>query len=193
MIITYLLLTGPPGAGKGTQSGLLCKKYGLHHLSTGDLFRQHMQKGSPLGQNVKKLVENGQLVPDNVVHEMVVNTLEGLTNHVLLDGYPRTLQQAHALEAYLALPTKHIQTIVLQLHVDQNTLKQRLRLRGQSSGRSDDANDNKINHRLHVYEEETQPMMAYYHKRGQLKVIPAEGTVEAVFAALCKAVDGAFD
>ena len=193
MIITYLLLTGPPGAGKGTQGALLCKKYGLHHLSTGDLFRQHVQKGTSLGQKIKKLVENGQLVPDNIVHKMVVNTLDRLTNNVLLDGYPRTLKQAHALHAYLAPQAKNTQIIVLQLRVKQNTLKQRLRLRGLSSGRPDDEDDNKISHRLHVYEAETKPMMAYYHKREQLKVILAEGTVEDVFATLCGTVNGAFD
>lgn len=185
----YVILTGPPGSGKGTQGLRLCEKYALRHLSTGDLFRKHMRDRTDLGEQIRQIVENGRLVPDKIVHEGVVHALKGLqgVKGVLLDGYPRTLMQAQALDAYLGPAAKKL--FVLHLDVPAAEIKQRIRLRGKHSGRSDDQDESKVNHRLQVYEAETLPVLAYYRKQQKLHSIPALGKIETIFAALSQQVD----
>ena len=185
----HLVLTGPPGSGKGTQGEHLCKRYKLYHLSTGDLFREEMRKKTPLGQQIQRIVNNGQLVSNELVHELVATRLDQLSevNGVLLDGYPRTVVQAQSLDEYLGPLSR--QLIVLHLDVPPEEIKARIRLRGQSSARLDDQDEQKIDRRIQIYQSETAPVLDYYHKQEQLHSITAVGEVDHIFRLLCREVD----
>ena len=153
----YIVLIGAPGAGKGTQAERLSEKYRLYHLSTGDLFRAEMSSGSDLGCSITELVEQGRLVPDEMVHKVVVAHLEQLDeqkNGVLLDGYPRTVRQAESLSTYLEAQATEL--VVLHLNVAYDELRKRIRLRSKVSGRMDDQDEEKIDRRLEVYEAQTR-------------------------------------
>ena len=147
-----------------------------------------MQSGTSLGEQIRRLVESGQLVPDEVVHKVVVEALAGLGNvaGVLLDGYPRTVIQAKALDRQLTISSK---LLVLHLDVPEEEIKARIRLRGQSSGRADDQNEDKIQRRLTIYAKETTPVLAHYRNAGNLHTIHAVGEVDPIFSNLCKEVD----
>ena len=187
----YLVLIGPPGSGKGTQSLRLCRKYNLRHLSTGDLFRKEMKTGTALGKEIRQIVESGQLVPDEVVHKAVVASLSKLQNvkGVLLDGYPRTLQQAKALDEYLSTRATQNKLVILHLDVPEEEIRQRIRLRGQSSGRADDQDSNKVSRRFEIYTCETKPVLAYYRKKDKLHSQAAVGEIDAIFSKLCDKIE----
>lgn len=185
-----LILFGPPGSGKGTQSEKLVEKYGLMHLSTGNLLREEIANKTPLGIEAKKFIDNGQLVPDEVVIGMVDSYFDKHKDAkgFLFDGFPRTVAQAQALDKLLALKKTDI-AIVLALDVSEDELVKRLLNRGKTSGRSDDTNDEVIRKRFTVYSNETSPVAEYYKKARKFKNIHGEGSVEEIFAALRQAID----
>jgi len=185
-----LILFGPPGSGKGTQSEKLVEKYGLLHLSTGNLLREEIANKTPLGIEAKKFIDNGQLVPDEVVIGMVDSYFDKHKDAkgFLFDGFPRTVAQAQALDKLLALKKTDIAS-VLALDVSEDELVKRLLIRGKTSGRSDDTNDEVIRKRFTVYSNETAPVAEYYKKARKFKNIRGEGSVEEIFAALQQTID----
>lgn len=187
-----LILFGPPGSGKGTQSDRLVEKYGLIHLSTGNLLREEIANKTPLGIEAKKFIDHGQLVPDEVVIGMVDSFFDKHkeANGFLFDGFPRTVAQAQALDRLLALKKTDI-AVVLALDVAESELISRLLNRGKTSGRSDDTDESVIKKRFTVYTNETSPVADYYKKSRKFKAIQGEGSVDEINAALRQAIDKA--
>jgi adenylate kinase len=185
-----LILFGPPGSGKGTQSERLIAKYGLKHLSTGDLLRNEIAGQTPLGMAVKNLMAEGKLVPDEIVIEMIDAAIENNTsvNGFLFDGFPRTTAQAEALDKLLAQKRTEI-SIVLALQVSQEELIKRLLNRGRTSTRSDDVNEEVIASRIAEYEKKTAAVAEHYEKFGKVEYVKGEGDVDDIFEMLCKEVD----
>ena len=180
-----LILFGPPGSGKGTQSEKIVEKFGLIHLSTGNLLRQEIADKTPLGMEAKNFMDKGQLVPDVVVIGMIDSSLEKHADAkgFLFDGFPRTIAQAEALDRLLALKKTGI-CKVLALDVTEDELVKRLVKRGETSGRSDDTNEEVIRKRFNVYKDETEPVAEYYKSQGKLEKIHGEGSVEEIFSKL---------
>lgn len=187
-----LVLFGPPGSGKGTQSDRLVEKYGLVHLSTGNLLREEISNKTPLGVEAKKFIDNGQLVPDEVVIGMVDSFFDKHknANGFLFDGFPRTVAQAQALDKLLALKKTDIAT-VLALEVNEDELVKRLLNRGKTSGRTDDTDETVIRKRFAVYNNETSPVAEYYKKAKKFKPIQGVGSVDEINASLRQAIDKA--
>ncbi len=186
-----LILFGPPGSGKGTQSEKLIAKYGLKHLSTGDLLRSEIANQTPLGIEAKKIMDKGQLVPDEVVIGMISSALDTNPNAkgFLFDGFPRTPAQAEALDKLLTLKKTSI-AIMLALNVSEEELVKRLMKRGQTSGRSDDTNENVIRARITEYRNKTQIVAEYYKNFNKVVMVKGEGTVDDIFNLLCVEIDG---
>lgn len=182
-----LILFGPPGAGKGTQAKLLEEKLGILQLSTGDMFRNAIKNQTPLGKKVKSILDAGQLVSDEVVVEMVAETItkEEYSKGYILDGFPRTVAQAEAFDALLEKRGEKVDAFIA-LEVPEEELVERLVNRGQ--GREDDTPE-KIKVRLDVYEEETSPVMHYYKNKGQFKSINGLGTIDQIQSRLLSAVE----
>ena len=185
-----LILFGPPGSGKGTQSELLIKQYGFKHLSTGDLLRKEMKDGTPLGLQAKSLIAEGRLVPDEVVIGMIRSAVEANPDvpGFLFDGFPRTLAQAEALDALLEEKETGINR-VLFLQVNKEELIKRLIGRAETSGRVDDADPAIQRKRQEVYAAETLPVAGYYKQHGKVDDIEGEGTIDEIFARLKAAID----
>ena len=181
-----LILFGPPGSGKGTQSEKLVKKYGLVHLSTGNLLRQEIKDATPLGLEAKSFMDKGQLVPDEVVIGMIDSSLDHHkgAKGFLFDGFPRTVAQAEALDRLLDLKKTRI-ALVLALEVTEEELVKRLLNRGKTSGRSDDNDEAVIRKRFGVYSKETSPVAEYYKHQKKFIPIQGEGSVDEIFEALC--------
>ncbi len=185
-----IILFGPPGSGKGTQSEKLVEKYGFVHLSTGNLLRDEISRQTPLGTEAKNFIDKGQLVPDEVVIGMVDSFFDKNkdASGFLFDGFPRTVAQAVALDKLLELKKTGI-AAVLALEVGEDELVKRLLHRGQTSGRSDDTNEDVIRKRFAVYSKETTPVAEHYHKANKLEKIKGDGTVDGIFGLLCIAID----
>jgi adenylate kinase len=185
-----LILFGPPGSGKGTQSEKLVGKYGLVHLSTGNLLREEISNKTPLGIEAKNFIDKGQLVPDEVVIGMIDSSLEHHkdASGFLFDGFPRTAAQADALDKLLALKKTEI-GLLIALEVSEDELVKRLLNRGKTSGRSDDTNESVIHQRLAVYRNETAPIADHYKKLKKFQPIKGEGTVDEIFNAICQVID----
>ena len=185
-----LVLFGPPGAGKGTQSQNIIEKFGLIHLSTGDLLRSEIGDKTPLGLEAKKFMDQGQLVPDEVVIGMISSKLDANpdTRGFIFDGFPRTTAQAEALDKLLALKKTSIST-VLSLEVPEDALIKRLLNRGLTSGRSDDASEDVVKARIVEYHSKTAPVADHYAKFGKFKKVKGDGTEEEVFELLSKELD----
>jgi len=185
-----LILFGPPGSGKGTQSERLVAKYGLVHLSTGNLLREEISNKTPLGLEAKNFIDKGQLVPDEVVVGMIDSCLEHHKDAAgfLFDGFPRTTAQAEALDKLLALKKSDI-GLVLALEVTEEELVKRLLNRGKTSGRTDDTNETVIHQRFAVYRNETAPIADHYKRLRKFHSIKGEGTVDEIFNAVCQVVD----
>jgi len=185
-----LILFGPPGSGKGTQSEKLIAKYGLKHLSTGDLLRSEIANQTPLGVEAKKLMDKGQLVPDEVVIGMISSALDANPNAkgFLFDGFPRTSAQAEALDKLLELKKTSI-AVMLALNVSEEELVKRLMKRGETSGRSDDTNENVIRARITEYHNKTAVVADYYNNFDKVVMVKGEGTVDDIFNSLSAAID----
>jgi adenylate kinase len=185
-----LILFGPPGSGKGTQSERLVDKYGLVHLSTGNLLREEIMNKTPLGMEAKNFMDKGQLVPDEVVIGMIDNSLDHHKNAIgfLFDGFPRTVAQAQALDKLLELKKTEI-AVVLALEVSEEELVKRLLNRGKTSGRSDDTNEAVIRKRFAVYTNETEPVATHYKKEKKFQSVKGEGSVDDIFNAVSTVVD----
>jgi adenylate kinase len=185
-----IILFGPPGSGKGTQSERLISKYGLKHLSTGDLLRAEIAGQTPLGLAAKSLIEKGQLVPDEVVIEIISSALDNNPNAhgFLFDGFPRTTAQAQALDKLLTQKGTSI-AVVLALVVKEEELTKRLLNRGLISGRSDDRDEHTIRSRQAEYEKKTAAVAEYYKQYGKVVYINGEGDVDEIFQSLCREID----
>jgi adenylate kinase len=185
-----VILFGPPGSGKGTQSERLIAKYGLKHLSTGDILRQEIQHRTVLGLEAKKIMDRGHLVPDEVVIGMISSALEAGKSGkgFLFDGFPRTEAQSIALDNLLATYNTSI-SVVLALVVTEEELVKRLLHRGLRSGRTDDVDESVINARIVEYHLKTTPVADHYKKFNKVTYIKGEGTVDEIFDALCNEID----
>lgn len=185
-----LILFGPPGSGKGTQSDKIVEKYGLVHLSTGNLLRQEIKEKSPLGLEAKKFIDKGQLVPDEVVIGMVDSYFDQHKNAkgFLFDGFPRTVAQAKALDRLMEFKKKEISQVLI-LKVNEEELIKRLVLRGKTSGRSDDADENIQRNRQAVYKMETLPVADYYSKSNKVVVVDGTGEIQDIFERLSSHID----
>lgn len=189
-----LILFGPPGSGKGTQSEKLIIKYGLKHLSTGDLLRSEINRQTALGLEAKNFMDKGQLVPDEVVIGMISSALDDNTGArgFLFDGFPRTSAQAEALDNLLYLKKASI-AIMLAMIVSEEELVKRLVKRGETSGRSDDNNEQVIRARIAEYHSKTAAVADYYTKFEKVVMVKGEGSVEDIFNALSKEIDQRID
>lgn len=186
-----IVMFGAPGAGKGTQSELIEKRYNLIHLSTGDILRAEIKNGSELGKQVEAVISKGQLVSDELIIALLEQEISrhADANGFIFDGFPRTQVQASALDEMLAKHGEKV-SIMLALSVEENELIKRLLNRGATSGRADD-NLETIRKRITVYNEQTAPVMKYYEQKGLLRAISNDTTVEECFAQVCKAIDAA--
>ena len=185
-----LILFGPPGSGKGTQSEKIIEKYGLIHLSTGDLLRSQIAQQTPLGLEAKKLMDKGQLVPDEVVVGMISSALDANpeSKGFLFDGFPRTASQAESLDNLLELKESPI-SVMLALEVGEAELIKRILKRGESSGRSDDSDESIIAARIKEYKDKTEAVADYYRKSNKVVMIPGEGTVDDIFSRISTEIE----
>ena len=184
-----IVLFGPPGAGKGTQAVKLLDKYQLVHLSTGDILRSELKAQTALGQEAKKYMDKGELVPDNIVIGMIEGKIDSnaKAKGFIFDGFPRTTAQAKALDEMLAKKGVPI-TIMLALEVEKDELVKRLILRGKESGRADDQDQSIIENRIKVYNNETTPVKDFYEAQGKYKGVYGMGSIEDIFDRLCNAI-----
>lgn len=187
-----IVLFGPPGSGKGTQAVMLKEKYHLIHISTGDIFRNEISNRTPLGLEAKKFMDAGQLVPDEVTVKMLAGFIDknttASTQGIIFDGFPRTIPQAEALDKFLS-GNKTPVNIVLALEVNDEELIRRIKHRGQTSGRSDDADENVARKRLNVYHQQTSPLADYYRQQNKFIALNGEETIENTFLLLCNELD----
>lgn len=185
-----IVLFGPPGAGKGTQSQKLIDKYNLIHLSTGDLLRSEIAAGTSLGLEAKQLMDKGLLVPDEVVIGMIDNKLKEHREAAgfIFDGFPRTVPQAQGLDKLLLENNTEI-SCMIALKVDDEELTKRLLIRGQTSGRPDDQNEELIRRRVQEYNSKTTPVADYYAGQGKFCSVQGIGDIEEIFASLCREID----
>lgn len=187
-----LILFGPPGSGKGTQAVKLAKKFKLIHISTGDLFRYEMSNDTPLGLKAKAYIAKGELVPDEVTVGMLRNKVEAhpKAKGFIFDGFPRTINQAAALDALLQERNMSVSALIA-LEVPEDEIVNRIKMRGETSGRADDQDENIIRNRIKIYLNETAPVYDYYAKQGKSHSINGMGSILAIFRRLCKLI-GAF-
>ncbi|MBP3408320.1 MAG: adenylate kinase [Bacteroidaceae bacterium] len=184
-----IVIFGAPGSGKGTQSEKIVEKYGLDHISTGDVLRSEIAAGSELGMVAKGLIDNGQLIPDELMVEILATKLDKLVSSkgVIFDGFPRTIAQAEALKALLNSRGQDV-TAMIELDVPEDELMDRLLKRGQLSGRADD-NEETIKKRLVVYNEQTSPLKEWYKNDGKHCYINGSGELDRIFADIVAAID----
>ncbi len=178
-----VIFLGPPGAGKGTQAARLAEELGFKKLSTGDILRDHVARNTPLGQRVKPIMDRGELVPDDLILELI---RAELAERVILDGFPRTLPQAEALDRLLAETGTRLLGVVL-VEVPEEELIRRMLRRAEIEGRSDD-NEETIRRRLEVYREKTEPLVQHYAAQGSLRRVEGLGTPEEVYARIRQAL-----
>lgn len=185
-----LILFGPPGAGKGTQSEKILVKYNLKHISTGDLLRAERNAGTALGVQANEFIAKGELVPDEVVIGMVKNFMidNSDVNGFIFDGFPRTIAQAEALDSMLTDFNTEI-SIVLGLEVNEDELVKRLLLRGQTSGRADDQSEDTIRNRFQEYLNKTLPIQNYYSEKNKYFGVEGIGEIDRIFDSLCNHLD----
>ena len=189
IIMLNIILCGAPGSGKGTQSGFIVEKYGLQHLSTGDVLRAEIASGSELGKEIDAIISQGNLLPDDKMYGVIENYIANLPKDckgTIFDGYPRTVSQAESLTELLK--KYNMEAIMIDLLVDEQLLIQRLIDRGKVSGRADD-NLNTIRHRLAVYHNQTEPVAHYYLHEGNYFPVNGNYTMEDVFLQIESIVD----
>ncbi len=184
-----IILFGPPGSGKGTQAASLVERFGLVHISTGDLFRYALQHETPLGLEAKKYMEKGQLVPDEVTIAMLKEKVisEADAKGFIFDGFPRTIAQAEALDRLMEEENTQID-ILLSLEVDEEEIVQRLLSRGETSGRADDADESIIRNRFGVYQKETAPVFSYYNDQNKAVAVNGMGQIDQIQERLVQAI-----
>jgi adenylate kinase len=185
-----LILFGPPGSGKGTQSEKLIERYGLKHLSTGDLLRSEISRQTHLGMEARKFMDKGQLVPDEVVIGMISSALDNnpQAKGFLFDGFPRTSAQAKALDELLEMKKTAI-SVMIAMQVSEEELVKRLVKRGETSGRSDDNNEQVIRARITEYHDKTAAVADYYKDFNKVVMVKGEGSIDEIFDALCREID----
>ncbi|EIA10324.1 adenylate kinase [Flavobacterium frigoris] len=185
-----IVLFGKPGAGKGTQAEFLKEKYNLTHISTGDVFRFNLKNDTDLGKQARVYMDAGDLVPDELTTKMLIDEVNKHpdTNGILFDGYPRTISQAEALDAFLeSIGSKVDATVALE--ADDEILIQRLLERGKTSGRIDDQDEDKIRNRYQEYNEKTAPLMGYYNEQGKFYAVNGIGTIQEITERLSTVID----
>ena len=184
-----VVIFGAPGSGKGTQSDLIIKKYGLHHISTGEILREEMANQTELGIIAEGYVSKGRLVPDDLIIKMLAEILDRASNEkgFIFDGFPRTLEQGEALDKLLKEKETSI-LAALNLEVEEDVLIERLLKRGELSGRKDD-NLETIQARLEVYRSQTEPLKDFYKKQGKKINIKGTGSIEDIFEQICEFLD----
>ncbi|QCK14303.1 adenylate kinase [Mangrovivirga cuniculi] len=185
-----IVLFGPPGAGKGTQSAKLIEKYNLTHISTGDLFRKHLGEGTELGKKARTYMDQGRLVPDSLVIDMVREKIkgDGKVNGIIFDGFPRTVAQAEALDELMGELNTKIDCMIA-LEVPEEELRNRIMERGKTSGRTDDQDSEKVTTRIQVYEKETLPVAGYYKKQDKFYSVNGVGSIDEIFDNICSVID----
>lgn len=186
-----LILFGPPGSGKGTQAAKLVEKYGLLHISTGDLFRYEMGNNTPLGLKAKEYIAAGELVPDEVTVGMLANKVDANPDvkGYIFDGFPRTIPQAKALDELLAGKGQQISALMM-LDVDDEEIVKRLLNRGLTSGRADDNDESIIRNRIEVYKQNTTPVFDFYAQSEKSVKVEGVGSIDEIFGRLCTQIDG---
>jgi adenylate kinase len=184
-----IVIFGAPGSGKGTQSERIVEKYGIGHISTGDVLRAEIAAGSDLGKTAKSLIDNGQLIPDDLMVSILAAKLDSLkgAKGVIFDGFPRTIAQAESLKAMLMERGQDV-TAMIELDVPEDELMDRLLKRGQASGRADD-NEETIKKRLVVYREQTSPLKEWYKNEGKHCYINGLGDLDRISADIFAAID----
>ncbi|MGM9736187.1 MAG: adenylate kinase [Candidatus Cryptobacteroides sp.] len=186
----YYILFGPPGAGKGTQATAMVERYNLHHISTGALLRKEIAAGSPLGIKAKELIEKGSLVPDEVVEGMIESefrTVKGVDGF-LLDGFPRTIAQAEALDGLLAKTGEEV-TATVSIMIPDSMIMERIKGRALKEGRADDASEDVINNRISTYHKQTEPLIEYYRSAARYHEIDGTGNIEQVRDSIFSVMD----
>ena len=185
------MIFGAPGSGKGTQSEKLIERYGLHHISTGEVLRDHIARKTPIGQIAKTYINQGQLIPDSLMIRILEEIIENepkAQKGVILDGFPRTIAQAEALDRFMAKHGREVKHVI-GLEVPEDELIDRMIKRGQQTGRADD-NPETIKNRLKVYHESTTPLREFYKNAGKYRKINGSGSVNDIFEEIAKAIDG---
>lgn len=186
----YYILFGPPGAGKGTQATAMVEKYNLHHISTGALLRKEIAAETELGVQAKALIEKGCLVPDEIVEGMIENEFRSVTgvDGFLLDGFPRTLPQADALDKILAKSSEEV-TATVSIMIPDSLIMERIKGRALKEGRADDASEDIINTRILTYHNQTEPLIDYYEKKGKYNEVDGVGTIDEVRSRIFEIMD----
>ncbi len=184
-----IVIFGAPGSGKGTQSERIVEKYGINHISTGDVLRAEIKNGTELGKTAKGYIDQGQLIPDELMIDILASVFDSFEDSkgVIFDGFPRTIAQAEALKKMLAERGQDV-TVMVDLEVPEDELMTRLIKRGKDSGRADD-NEETIKKRLHVYHSQTAPLIDWYKNEKKYQHINGLGTMDGIFADICEAVD----
>ena len=184
-----IVIFGAPGSGKGTQSDKMIEKYGLNHISTGDVLRSEIKKGTELGKIAASYIDNGQLIPDDLMVSILAGVYDSFGDHkgVIFDGFPRTIPQAEALKKMLDERGDKVAAMI-ELDVPEDELMKRLLLRGQQSGRADD-NEETIKKRLVVYHSQTQPLIDWYKQEGLHYHINGLGSLDRIFSDICDVID----
>ena len=184
-----IVIFGAPGSGKGKQSERIVEKYGINHISTGDVLRAEIKNGTELGKTAKGYIDQGQLIPDELMIDILASVFDSFKDSkgVIFDGFPRTIAQAEALKKMLAERGQDV-SVMLDLEVPEDELMVRLIKRGKDSGRADD-NEETIKKRLHVYHSQTSPLIDWYKNEKKYQHINGLGTMDGIFADICEAVD----
>ena len=184
-----IVIFGAPGSGKGTQSERIVEKYGINHISTGDVLRAEIKNGTELGKTAKGYIDQGQLIPDELMIDILASVFDSFKDSkgVIFDGFPRTIAQAEALKKMLAERGQDV-SVMVDLDVPEEEQMVRLIKRGKDSGRADD-NEETIKKRLHVYHSQTAPLIDWYKNEKKYQHINGLGTMEGIFAEICEAVD----
>ena len=184
-----IVFFGAPGSGKGTQSERIVEKYGINHISTGDVLRAEIKNGTELGKTAKGYIDQGQLIPDELMIDILASVFDSFKDSkgVIFDGFPRTIAQAEALKKMLAERGQDV-SVMVDLEVPEDELMVRLIKRGKDSGRADD-NEETIKKRLHVYHSQTAPLIDWYKNEKKYQHINGLGTMEGIFAEICEAID----